>query len=74
MSELKELSTTDMAHNLEVLEYFQSAGEGELLQQADRARSLVETRFTFERYTRTVVDTLLWLAPHLETRRTEVLA
>lgn len=74
MSELKELSTTDMAHNLEVLEYFQSAGEGELLQQADRARSLVETRFTFERYTRTVVDTLVRLVPHLETRRTEVLA
>jgi glycosyltransferase involved in cell wall biosynthesis len=74
MSEIKELSTTDMALNLAVLDYFQSAGEGELLQLADQARSLVETRFTFERYTRTVVDTLLRLAPHLETRRTEVLA
>ncbi|HYQ95491.1 MAG TPA: hypothetical protein VER38_00600 [Candidatus Eisenbacteria bacterium] len=74
MREIKELSTTDMAFNLAVLDTFQGAGEGELLQQADPARSLVETRFTFERYTRTVVDTLLRLAPHLETRRTEALA
>jgi len=74
MSEIKELSTTDMAHNLAVLDALQSAGEDELLQQADRARSLVETRFTFERYTRTVVDTLVRLAPHLETRRTGALA
>jgi glycosyltransferase involved in cell wall biosynthesis len=73
MREIKELSTTDMAHNLAVLDYFQGAGEGELLQTADRARSLVETSFTFERYTRTVVDTLLRIAPHLETRRTAAL-
>ncbi len=73
MSEIKELSTTDMAHNLDVLDYFQSAGEGELLKLADQARSLVESRFTFERYTRTVLDTLLRLAPHLGARRSEAL-
>ena len=73
MSELKELSTTDMSHNLAVLDYFQSAGEGELLQLAERARSLVETRFTFERYTRTVLDTVMRLAPQLGTRRTGAL-
>lgn len=58
MSEIKELSTTDMAHNLAMLDWFQSADEGELLQQADRARTLVESHYTFERFTRTVVDTL----------------
>jgi glycosyltransferase involved in cell wall biosynthesis len=73
MSEIKELSTTDMAHNLAMLDYFQSASESELLQIADRARSLVETRFTFERYTRTVVDTLVRLAPHLGRQRSEAL-
>jgi hypothetical protein len=74
MGEIKELSTTDMAQNLAVLDAFQSAGEGELLQLADRARSLVEARFTFERFTRTVSDTVLRFAPHLETRRTKALA
>lgn len=73
MSEIKELSTTDMAHNLAVLDYFQSAGEDELLQLADRARRLAETRFTFERFTRTVLDTLRRLAPHLGERRMEAL-
>lgn len=58
MDEIRELSTTDMDQNLRVLDYFQSADEAELLRQADRARSLVETRFTFERFTRTVVDAL----------------
>ena len=58
MSEIRELSTTDMAHNLAVLDAFQSADEGELREQADRARSLVESRYTFERFTSTVVDTL----------------
>jgi len=74
MSELQELSITDAAHNLAVLDSFQSAPEGELLQVSDRARNLVETRFTFERYTRTVVDTLVRLVPNLATRRTKVLA
>lgn len=73
MSEIKELSTTDMAHNLAVLDHFQSADEGELMQQADPARSLVETRFTFGRFTRTVLDTLLRLVPHFATRRTGTL-
>jgi glycosyltransferase involved in cell wall biosynthesis len=68
MSEIKELSTTDMAHNLTVLDYFQSAVEDELRKQADQARSLVESRYTFERFTRTVLDTLLRLAPHLGTQ------
>jgi hypothetical protein len=58
MTEIKELSITDMAHNLAMLDYFQSADEGELLRQADKARSLVESTYTFERFTRTVVDTL----------------
>lgn len=71
MSEIKELSTTDMAHNLEALEYFQSADESELLATADQARTLVETRFTFERYTRTVLDTVMRLVPHLATRERE---
>src|SRR5205085_8783763 len=56
MSEIQELSTTDMAHNLAVLERFQSAGDGELLRQADRGRHLVESKFTFERFTGTVLD------------------
>jgi hypothetical protein len=71
ISEIQELSTTDMEHNLAVLDYFQSAGEGELLQRADRARTLVETRYTFERFTKTVVDTLQRLAPHLGAHRSE---
>jgi len=70
MSEIKELSITDMAHNLAVLDYFQSADEGELLRQADRARDLVERHYTFERFTGTVVDTLVRLAPRLGARRT----
>jgi hypothetical protein len=69
MSEIQELSTTDMARNLAVLDDFQAAPERALLEQADRARSLVE-RFTFERFTRTVLDTLTRLAPHLGTRQT----
>ncbi len=69
MSELKELSTTDMTHNLAMLDYFQSAREDELRDQADRARALVETRFTFEPYTRTVVDTILRFVPRLRERR-----
>ena len=68
MSEIRELSTSDMALNLAVLDYFQSADETELLQQADRARSLVERHYTFERFTQTVVDTLLRLAPRLRAR------
>ena len=68
MREIQELSTTDMAHNLAVLDYFQSADERELLQQADLARSLVERCYTFERFTRTVVDTVQRLAPHLRRR------
>jgi len=74
MREIKELSTTDMARNLAALDYFQSAAEAELLQTADRARSLVETHFTFDRFTRTVVETLVRLAPRLAARRTEALA
>ena len=65
MSEIRELSTTDMALNLEVLDYYQNANEEELRAQADRGRSLVETAFTFERYTRTVTDTLVRLVPRL---------
>jgi len=68
MSEIRELSTSDMALNLAVLDYFQSADETELLQLADRARSLVERHYTFERFTQTVVDTLLRLAPRLRAR------
>jgi hypothetical protein len=68
MDEIRELSTTDMDQNLRVLDYFQSADEAELLRQADRARSLVETRFTFERYTRTVLDTLTRLVPRFARR------
>ena len=67
MSEIEELSTTDMARNLETLDYFQEADEGELLAMADKARRLVETRFTFERLTRTVLDTVLRLTPDLAT-------
>jgi glycosyltransferase involved in cell wall biosynthesis len=66
MEELKEFSTTDMAHNLALLDWFQSADEAELLRQADRARKLVETGFTFERFTGTVVDTLRRLVPRYQ--------
>jgi glycosyltransferase involved in cell wall biosynthesis len=65
MCEIRELSTTDMAHNLAMLERFQNAGEAELLQQADAGRRLVETGYTFERYTKTVVDTMRRVAPQL---------
>lgn len=54
--EITTLSTTDMPHNLAVLERFQHAPEDELVAIADRARRLVETRYGFDRFCGTVLD------------------
>lgn len=55
IDELAMLSTTDMRHNLAVLERFQQAPEVELRAVADRARALVESRYGFDRMCATVL-------------------
>jgi glycosyltransferase involved in cell wall biosynthesis len=55
MSEINQMSTTDMDHNLKMINKLQSASEEELYAQASSARSLVETRFTWDRF----LDTLM---------------
>lgn len=68
MPEIRELSTTDMPFNLGVLESFQQMDESTLVRQADQARRLAESHYTFERYTRTVTRELLRVAPSLANR------
>ena len=62
MPEIEGLSTTDMQHNLSVLERLQQAPECELLQKADAARKLVERDYTWRRFTRTVLTQLTHVA------------
>lgn len=59
MPEIIPMSITDMRHNLQKLDELQYAPEERLLDLADKARRLVETRFTWERFNRTVRDGLL---------------
>jgi len=56
MPELITLSTTDMKHNLAVLDRLQDAPESELRAQADLARRRVETDFGWDRFLATVLD------------------
>ena len=58
LSEITTLSITDMQHNLDTLDRLQGAPDAELLDQADLARKRVESCYTFERMTGTVVSTL----------------
>jgi glycosyltransferase involved in cell wall biosynthesis len=53
--ELTLLSTTDMAHNLRVLERMQEAPEAELLALADGARRRVEAEYGWDRFLATVL-------------------
>lgn len=62
MPEIEELSTTDMHHNLAVLDRLQDAAEDELLERADAARRLVETCYTWERFNNTVLTELTRIA------------
>lgn len=55
MPELRALSTTDMAHNLAVLDRLQDAPEAELRAQADAARRRVERDFGWDRFLATVL-------------------
>lgn len=55
IDELAMLSTTDMRHNLTVLERLQHAPEAELVAVADRARARVESRYGFGRFCDTVL-------------------
>jgi glycosyltransferase involved in cell wall biosynthesis len=58
MREIEELSTTDMQHNVAVLDRLQQAPEEELRDRADTARSLVETSYTWERFNDTLLTEL----------------
>jgi glycosyltransferase involved in cell wall biosynthesis len=62
MPEINQLSTTDMRHNIELLDRLQQAPEEDLRQQADSARRLVETAYTWDRVTSTVVAELTKIA------------
>jgi len=56
MPELVALSTTDMAHNVAVLDRLQDAPEAELRAQADLARRRVEADFGWDRFLATVIS------------------
>lgn len=56
LPELHTMSTTDMALNMEVLRRLQRAPDVELLAAADRARAQVERDYTFDHFTRTVLE------------------
>jgi glycosyltransferase involved in cell wall biosynthesis len=58
MPEIEQLSTTDMQHNIAVLDRLQQSPEEELVERADAARRLVETTYTWERFNRTVLTEL----------------
>jgi hypothetical protein len=58
MREIEQLSTTDMQHNIAVLDRLQQSPEEELVERADAARRLVETSYTWERFNRTVLTQL----------------
>ena len=55
MPEVVPMSITDMRHNVEMLNRLQHTPEEQLLAQADAARSLVESRYTWDRFIRTVI-------------------
>ena len=55
---IRSLSTTEMEYNLSILDAFQNAPEEELMAHADEARRLVEQKYTFERFTNTVLGPL----------------
>ena len=55
MPEIAPMSITDMRHNREMLERMQHAPEEQLMAQADAARRLVERRYTWETFNRTVI-------------------
>ncbi len=54
MPEILGLSTTDMRHNVALLDMLQQASEHDLLTLADRARTLVATRYTWTRFVATL--------------------
>jgi len=58
MREIEQLSTTDMQHNIAVLDRLQQSPEEELVDRADAARRLVETSYTWERFNNTVLTEL----------------
>ncbi len=58
LPELTPLSTTDMRHNLEVLDRMQDAPEAALLAQADAARRRVEADYGWDRFLSTVLGGL----------------
>lgn len=55
MPEVIEMSTTNMKHNLGVLDWLQDVSEEWLLEHADRARATVEQRYNWSRFTATVL-------------------
>jgi hypothetical protein len=58
MPEIIEMSTTSMEHNRRILGWLQNAPEEELLARADRARRLVEEKYTWERFVGTIMGGL----------------
>ena len=54
MPEILPLSIGDMRQNVEVLDTLQETDERELLARADAARTLVATKYTWERFTGTL--------------------
>ncbi len=58
MPEVLPLSVTNMAHNAGVLEMLQEADEDDLRARADAARALVETHYTWQRFTARLVEAL----------------
>ena len=55
MPEVVPMSITEMRHNVETLDRLQHAPEEQLLAQADAARTLVESHYTWDRFIRTVI-------------------
>jgi glycosyltransferase involved in cell wall biosynthesis len=62
MREIIQLSTTDMRHNIAVLDRLQQAADGELHERASAARNLVETNYTWELFNNTVLTELTAVA------------
>lgn len=58
MPEIVSMSTTDMKHNLEILNKMQYASEDELITQSLGARALVEKKYTWNRFTETILKNI----------------
>ncbi len=58
MPEILPLSISDMRHNVAMLDRLQHEDERDLTARADAARALVETKYTWERFTARLVEAI----------------